>query len=510
MFEMPYARVLTQGSIGTWTNRKAITDNFIEAYGGRPGLAFDVAGFYNEDQGFRAKNGDNKTYSSINIAKWEPTVKNSILGGFSYFDSEGGDTGNLNDAGYQNIQNYRRYSHSKIYDVGFVHRFNPNATFLSYFTYQNLGNNMHQSEYEQWFGFLDVDIYTNRRTPREFINYQAQQQLVWGDHTFIAGFDYFSGHLKYRKQEDYYFSAFGIPLPFLDFSDINTNKPPERSYSFYLLDYWRLHPKLLLEAGVFKDYSKNSRFGYEKPVSNSLWNFRVGLNYYPTSDHTLRFLVQRNLNTHYFTTPSLVPPMVAGFPWLINIDEGGLTREIGAAWEAQWTPRTFTVLQVNANRIDNPMYESYLGPAGELLENRVYWGWKRYVASLNLNQILSPSWGLSAGLAAKKIDPSIANVPEYRDFSEIDAGFSLYYLHPRGWQGFVRNYFIYQDVMGRDNHSYWLADISLGKALPNKRGLVNLEVTNIFDRRFYYLREPVALDAFFPNRRIMFKVALFF
>ncbi|MBM4289385.1 MAG: tetratricopeptide repeat protein, partial [Deltaproteobacteria bacterium] len=131
MFEMPYARVLTQGSIGTWTNRKAITDNFIEAYGGRPGLAFDVAGFYNEDQGFRAKNGDNKTYSSINIAKWEPTVKNSILGGFSYFDSEGGDTGNLNDAGYQNIQNYRRYSHSKIYDVGFVHRFNPNATFLS-------------------------------------------------------------------------------------------------------------------------------------------------------------------------------------------------------------------------------------------------------------------------------------------------------------------------------------------------------------------------------------------
>jgi hypothetical protein len=64
--------------------------------------------------------------------------------------------------------------------------------------------------------------------------------------------------------------------------------------------------------------------------------------------------------------------------------------------------------------------------------------------------------------------------------------------------------------MGRDNHGYWLADISIGKALPNKQGLVNLEISNIFDRRFYYLREPVALEGFFPSRRILFKLALFF
>ncbi len=69
MYEMPYFRVLTQGSIGAWPNRNAITENFIEAYGGRPGLAFDVAGFYNENQGFRDKNGGGKNYSSINLGK---------------------------------------------------------------------------------------------------------------------------------------------------------------------------------------------------------------------------------------------------------------------------------------------------------------------------------------------------------------------------------------------------------------------------------------------------------
>ena len=511
MFEMPYFRVLTQGSIGCWPNRHAVTENFIEAYGGRPGLAFDVSGFYNENQGFRGRNGDSKNYSTIDQVKWEPTVKNALYANFSYYDSEGGDTGSLTDAGYKPAPHFRQYYHAKTYELGYVYRFNPQATFISYFIFNNTKNNSRNYEYEKWFNVFDVDIYTTRRIPREFYNVQVQQQLVLGNHTLMAGFDYFSGHLHYRLEEDYYFSIGGVPLPFFDVINVVSNKPPDRSYSFYLLDYWQLHPKVLLEAGVFKDYAKNSRYSFARPVSNSLWNFRFGLNIFVNDDHTLRFLVQRNLNTHYFTTPSLVPPQVAGFPWLINIDEGGLTREIGAAWEAQWTDRTFTVLQVNANRIDNPLYESYLDALGNFRENRVYWTWKRYVASFNLNQILSPAWGLGLGAVVKKVDPSFkATDPAQRDFTEVDTGLTLSYLHPRGWQGSIRTYLIYQDLMGRGNHSYWLADIFLGKALPQKRGLVGLEINNIFDRRFYYAREPVALEGFFPSRRILFKLALFF
>ncbi|MGQ9920875.1 MAG: tetratricopeptide repeat protein [Desulfobacca sp.] len=519
MYEMPYFRVLTQGSIGCWPNRNAVTENFIEAYGGRPGLAFDAGGFYNENQGFRSKNGGGRNYSVINSVKYEPTVKDSILAGFTYYDAEAGDTSSLTDAGYQPVAYFRQYYHGKTYELGYVRRFNPNATFLSYFTYKNENSNSRNYEHYQHELFpnifpgvlFDEDVYTSRRIPREFWNIQVQQQLVWGDHTFMAGFDYFSGHLKYRLETADYWSVFGTPLPFLDQITREDNRPPERSYTFYLLDYWQVHPKILVEAGVFKDYAKNSRYGFARPVSNSLWNFRLGLNYFATAEHTFRLLVQRNLNTHYFTTPSLVPPQVAGFPWLINIDEGGMTREIGVAWEAQWTPRTFTVLQFNANRIDNPVFEPYFGVGGEILEQRVYWGWKRYLAHLSVNQILSPSWGLALGVILKKVDPSfVAADPARRDFSEVDAGFTFSYLHPRGWQGFIRNYLIYQDLMGRGDYSFWLADLGVGQALPNKRGLVSLEINNIFDRRFYYAREPVALEGFFPSRRILFKLALFF
>jgi tetratricopeptide (TPR) repeat protein len=525
MYEMPYFRVLTQGSLGSWPNGNAATENYVEAYGGRPGLAFDVGGFYNEEQGFRSSNGGNKNYSAISSLKYEPTIKNSLLAGFNYYDYHGRDTSNLNDYGYRNQPYYRQNAHNKIYETGYVYRFNPNATFLMYFTCQNLSGSSMNSTYNylgsfDYFG-LTIDehaqFYNQTRTSRELYNIQAQQQFVWQNHTFMAGFDYFSGHLKYRYRDTYlnYLTLRDFPEagPILFDSGVTgyDNKPPDRSYTIYLLDYWQVHPKLLVEAGVFKDYSKNSRLGFDQPVSNSLWDFRLGLNFFATAEHTFRFLVQRNMNTHYFTTASLVPPQVAGFPWLINVDEGGLTREIGAAWEAQWTPKTFTVLRLDAERIDNPIYEPYTGANNEILANRVYWGWKRYGASASLNQIVTPSLGLAFGAAVKKVDPSINTTStELRDFSELDAGATISYLHPTGWQGFWRNYLIYQDLMGRGNHSYYLADLAIGKALRNKRGLVSLEIDNIFNRHFYYLREPVALDAFFPSRRILFRLALFF
>ena len=310
--------------------------------------------------------------------------------------------------------------------------------------------------------YVNTNEYDQRRLGREFFNYQAQQQVVWKNHTFMAGFDYFSGHLKYKYSinsvnninqyvfDDFYYFVFGTNFWdqfFINNGSVENFKPPDRSYTFYLLDYWQVHPKLLVEAGVFKDYSKNSRVGFDQPISNSLWNFRLGLNFFATKEHTFRFLIQRNMNTHYFTTASLIPPQVAGFPWQINIDEGGITREIGAAWEAQWTPKTFTVVQLDANRIDNPIYEPFFGANNEILANRAYWGWKRYVASATLNQILTPSLGLACGVAVKKIDPSINTTStELSDFSELDTGFTISYLHHTGWQGFWRNYFIYQNL----------------------------------------------------------------
>lgn len=54
-------------------------------------------------------------------------------------------------------------------------------------------------------------------------------------------------------------------------------------------------------------------------------------------------------------------------------------------------------------------------------------------------------------------------------------------------------------------------DLRLGKELPHKRGLVSLEVTNLFNRHFFYALEPTFFNQeFFPARQILFKLSLYY
>ncbi len=71
---------------------------------------------------------------------------------------------------------------------------------------------------------------------------------------------------------------------------------------------------------------------------------------------------------------------------------------------------------------------------------------------------------------------------------------------------------MHQNLKDRGNNLFGLVDARFGKELANKRGIVTLEVTNLTNRRFFQALEPGrALDPeFFPARRILFKLALYY
>jgi len=551
MYEMPYLRVLLQGSIGSWQEKNAITNDSLDVYGGLPGWAFDVAGFYNEDQGFRQRNGDDKNYSFIGLFKGEPTVHHSLLANFSYLDVQRGDDRNLTDYGYHNEPYWRQYSHFHTYELGYVYRVNPKATFLAYYNYSCQDTNTRNFDYgsgtepltfppfalipnvvyqtDSGYDTYDFKDYLLQSTPHEFHNVQLQQQLVLGDHTFFGGFDYFTGHLKYSSNEQldflykaYYnlYSTFTFPAnPSLNFTIANpytiplnialsgTSKynyrPPERNYSFYLLDYWKALPSLLIQMGVLKDYVDSSRAGFANPIYNNKWGGLLGINWQITAKHTLRLALQSHVSTHYFTSASLIPPQIASFPWQINVDNGSQVREVGLAWEAQWNPKTYTVLRLDAHRISVPLYTV----ATDGSEPRISWMWKRYLASLTLNRILGRYFGLAAGAVVKKIDPSF---PGGYDYKEYDGLGQLVFWHPSGFRAGVNTLLVKQDLTNRGDNLYGLVNAMIGYEFPGKRGLATLAVTNILNRHFYYQQEFVTLDSFYPARRIMFTLALYF
>jgi outer membrane receptor protein involved in Fe transport len=69
---------------------------------------------------------------------------------------------------------------------------------------------------------------------------------------------------------------------------------------------------------------------------------------------------------------------------------------------------------------------------------------------------------------------------------------------------------VHQHLKDRDDNLFGLVDLRLGYEFPHKRGLATLEITNLFNRHFYYQQEFVKLDAFYPMRRVLFKLALYF
>jgi hypothetical protein len=554
MFEMPYWRALAQGGIGSWQERSSIQEHSLEVYGGLPGLAFDVGGFYNEDRGFRSHNGADRSYTFTGLFKGEPTVKHSLLFTYSYFDDQHGDNSNLNDYGFNNSPLFHQNYRNRVLELGYVYRFNPNATLLTYYNYSvndsrfnnpTFGSGQFPFTYPPYSasppfppGYTIVDSGYDTYNFKDFLmqsvshethNAQIQQQLVIDKHTFIGGFDYFSGHMKFNNADQYqeliktYFNltstlfdaggnpVFSISNPYtlpLNIPLLTNTKsayrPPERSSTFYLLDYWNVTPHLMIEMGVLKDTAKSARLGFATPVYNNKWGGRFGINYLVGDKHTLRLALQEHVSTHFLSlSPSLIPPEVASFPWQINVDDGAQVREAGFAWEAQWTPKTFGVLRLDAHRISIPQYEVDTN----LVEHRVQWMWKRYLASYTLNQIIGRYWGLGLSGWAKKIDPNFAGSS---DFKEYGGAGQLIFWHPSGFRAGFSSFLVRQDLTDRGDNLFGLLNAMVGYEFPGKRGLASLEADNLLNRHFFYQKEFVALDTFFPARRIMFKLALYF
>ena len=341
-------------------------------------------------------------------------------------------------------------------------------------------------------------------------NVQLQQQLKVGDHTFIAGFDYLAGATNYHSIDSYVYYR----PPFYYITTFNDRFSPPDSYTTaYARDYWRICPQLLAELGISGDFVTSSRLDFARSISSATANPLMGLDYEIDKSNTLRLAYQGYVIGHPLSNSSIAPSEVAGFPSQINTDDGSKVKELGVAWESQWNPKTFTVLRLQAYRIDDPQYNIY----STIIDDRT----ERFEGSLIVNRLLTPSLGLRAGVAGKLLSLNDPYLFLAGDFTEIDGTVGLWYTHPSGWFASIVDTVVSQDLGGLSNkffeqqqadlgNPFNLVDITIGKYFANKRGYASLALTNVFNQHFFYQIEPDALGTFSPDRQIMFRMALYF
>jgi tetratricopeptide (TPR) repeat protein len=550
MFEMPYARAVASGTIGVWDSKDHNIQSYaLEAYGGLPGVAGDIYGSWSRDKGFRPRNSDSRFPFLNGLFKWDVTPKTSMYLQSFYSDDNLGDNLYLGDYFYRNKPHYRQFSSQFDLEGGLVHRFSPAAILLAYMNYTRLNTRFNDfgsgSGTEPYlypytldflpgyqfydYGYLSYDTrsYYQDNEQLDSYNPQLQQMLVLGKHTFLLGVDYFrgKGHYSYSDYLQILYRNFTYAdqtIVYDPFGNLVYDGPfwepyeaplttrslipnrnqfgfPKWSYSFYLLDYWRVTPKLLVEWGALYKAVKTPNLRVDRSINNDLWSPRLGINYFITPKQVIRVGAYTALNNFNFHS-SLIPSQVAGVPYGINAFEGSEVRETGASWEAQWTNKTFTALRAGAIRVSNPFINSTTDPI-------VFSTWREYYTNVGLNQILTPYLGLYLGAAYKRFDSKERTDP---DFSEINSLARLTFWHSSGVRAFLASTLIYQDPKNRDTDLFVLADAGLGYEFPMKRGLVFLTVTNIFNRHFSYVMEPIKLDLFNASRQITLKLALYF
>lgn len=520
MFEMPYLRLQTVGGAGFWSNGKPVWSASAEAYGGVPGVAGDVYGAWSDDQGMREKNSDSRSLYGFAQLKWEPTVRDALLAAATSNDTWAGDNTSLSDWLYANSPNQKQFFDNKSAELGYVRRFGPSATFIGYVAASNnlwdwKDRTYYYSTPEGGDAPMVESYLQNRRTRQQYASFQAQQQLVLGNHTVLAGGDYFNGELDYlRKSRDFYVYYGQLAE---DAAFRYHYNPANRSGSVYAMDYWKLAPGVVAEIGLGYDAVDSPRYGWPDPVHRELVSPRLGLNWQLSDAHTLRLAFQRYLNTHTLFQSVIQPSEVAGFPGRLNADDGSTVTELGAGWEAQWDQDTFTVARLYYHQVVNPQYDPYAGYDREI-DVTV----NRYMATLGVNRILAPYLGLSAFGVAKRLLPTEATARRYpeNDFFEADGVLALNFLHESGLGAgvsgtAVHQYYCdrrYENVRGerRTETLFGLLTAQLSYQFPGKRGFVSVTGTNLTGTRFSYQREAVALDAFYPDRQIVIKLGWYF
>ncbi len=554
MFEMLYGRVAASAGIGTWEGSKSIQEYQGLIYGGAPGMAAAVFGKYADSRGSNfptapvltpdSFGGSQRIYDIQGVAKWEPTVKGTLSAFLDLPEQKVTDHGTMKvppqppyDLVNINFADNLLFR-PQFYEVAYYHRFNPESASLLYYSrleypFHQVSTNTQTTNIDIGFGPPGVPATDQNVVSQTFdrsrnnIQFQQYQRLSFlGQHSLIGGFDYLTGGpgISQRYNATEIQTLFTSPPFVVPLQTQTDSRSPQWNYSFYLLDYWRPYKNLVLELGLFKDFNKTVIPFFQDNVYQSTWSPRLGVNYQfrvNGTQHVLRAAVGRFMNNHFLTQPLLVPSETAGFPFAVDSRSGTEIRQAGGSWEAQWDPKTFTVLRLAALRLATPSFLTLTDPnTGTSFDQPIWETWKRYQASLILNRILCNSLGLSAGVMGKRVIPdlgfestNILNFTNLRGYSEFNAFIGLAYLHPQGWLARIKPLLVqqYGDITGhKADNPFVMLNLTFGRDFPNKRGFALFEIQNLLNRRPFYTVEPDRDLEFSNNRRFLFRLGLYF
>lgn len=506
LFERNRAQLNLTGQVGnnnTWANEAVVSGVYDW---------FSISGgqfFYTSD-GFR-QNADitNKVYNLFTQAALSPQV--NVQAEFLSRSTDSGDRElNYKPGNYQ--PGYRQDINETMARGGLRYSPTPRTNVLASFIFNDFDEDQKWRPALQFYEDIGL-ILQNPVTARlDADGYQYESQVThdFGALNIIAGFG------VYHINNLFNYSA-SVPL-FNLFSSMNSYSEVRQQTGYVYANAAYPEPVSWTFGLAFDHYEAEPllQSGDESIDENSL-NPKLGVQWQIFDNLSVNAAVFRTLKRALVTNRTIEPTQIASFDQFYDDFNGATAWNYAAGLNARLLPSVYAGSEFLKRRLSSPTFSGTEAVTSDLSED-IYRGYLKWIPV--------DEWVLSAEIIYDifKRHDNDADFPEKVNTLTIPCG--LRYFSPVGIFAGASVNFTYQDVkdltlsddsvLDEADSTFVTLDALLGYRLPNRRGLVSLEVRNLLDKRFNYQDDNfqngniAALSPFIPERTILASLSLTF
>ena len=253
-------------------------------------------------------------------------------------------------------------------------------------------------------------------------------------------------------------------------------------------------------------------------LNRTQFNPKLGLAWNPFPGATLRAAIFRTLKRTLLSDQTIEPTQVAGFNQFFDDPEGTDAWRYGIGMDQQFSARLYggaefskRDLHVTGIAVQSPIlvtidkvdWEEQLGRA------YIYWLPHSFLA-------LSMEYQFEHFKRPREL----MGAEEISKLNTHRFSLGVNFFHPLGFSARLKPMYIAQDgkfgvdgpfgdiVSGDDQ--FWVVDTSMAYRLPNRWGLITLEVRNLFNEKFGFQDTDPANPTIYPERLILGRLTLAF
>ena len=340
---------------------------------------------------------------------------------------------------------------------------------------------------------------------------EIQHLLRWGRFHLISGVGHFDANRTDRVSFQPFFSA--------------ATEDDIHHTNLYLYSLINFPHNVTWTLGGSADFFKVTTHNKEdsrvvQTLERNQFNPKFGVTWNLFPDTTLRAAVFRVVKRSLLSDQTIEPTQVAGFNQFFDDADGTKSWRYGVGIDQRFASTLFGGVELSRRDIDRPFFSAREG--GRLREA----DWREDLGRAYLY------WTPRVWLA-------ISGEYQYERFRRRDEfgvegtaraythrvplGISLF--HPSGVRARLKTTYVDQvgdfeqqvdsgsakaGELRHGSDQFWVVDASIGYRLPDRRGLLSIDVRNLFDNRFHFQDTDPRSPTISPERQVLFRFTLAF